>query len=119
MRNRRPKGNYKKTCSKCHGPLEENRLGKERYCLSCKNEYARLFRKRYSQLTPDQRLKASCRAYVHVYIKRGKLKKQPCNVCGEIKVQAHHEDYSKPLEIIWLCVKHHIEIHKNKPAVKV
>lgn len=39
------------------------------------------------------------------------LKKQPCEKCGAVKVQAHHDDYSKPLEVRWLCVPHHNEHH--------
>jgi len=45
-------------------------------------------------------------------IQKGSLKKQPCEVCGEIIVQAHHDDYSKPLEVRWLCPKHHRMLHK-------
>ncbi len=30
-----------------------------------------------------------------------------CSDCGETKVEAHHEDYSKPLDVEWLCKKHH------------
>jgi len=44
----------------------------------------------------------------------GKMKRQPCEVCGtELLVQAHHEDYSKPLDVRWLCVKHHAERHRE------
>jgi len=46
-------------------------------------------------------------------IRNNKLKKQPCEVCGELKVQAHHEDYSKPLEVNWLCKDHHSELHRK------
>ena len=33
---------------------------------------------------------------------------QPCSVsgCSELG-ERHHEDYSKPKEIVWLCKKHH------------
>lgn len=34
--------------------------------------------------------------------------------CGNAKVEAHHTDYSKPLKIIWLCKKHHIEADKKR-----
>ena len=40
-------------------------------------------------------------------IRSGKLIKQPCEVCGEIKVEAHHDDYTKPLDVRWLCPAHH------------
>lgn len=47
-------------------------------------------------------------------IKSGKLLREPCEVCGSIsKIHAHHEDYSEPLEVVWLCKKHHIERHKE------
>lgn len=40
-------------------------------------------------------------------VRDGRLKRMPCEVCGVEKVQAHHTDYSKPLEVRWLCQKHH------------
>lgn len=46
-------------------------------------------------------------------IRDGKLVKQPCEICQESKVQAHHDDYSKPLDVRWLCTKHHAEWHRN------
>lgn len=47
-------------------------------------------------------------------IKHGFLKVHPCSVCGSTeKVEGHHPDYSKPLEVIWLCGKHHKEIHRK------
>lgn len=44
-------------------------------------------------------------------IRDGRLEKQPCEVCGEAQVHAHHDDYAKPLEVRWLCSKHHNEWH--------
>lgn len=46
-------------------------------------------------------------------IRNGKLIRQPCVVCGNIKSEAHHSDYRKPLCITWLCFKHHREAHKQ------
>ena len=46
-------------------------------------------------------------------LRRGKLIKQPCQVCGSEEVSAHHEDYSKPLEVVWLCHTHHMERHRK------
>lgn len=54
--------------------------------------------------------KYKARTAVSNAIRDKKLFKKPCCVCGEIKVQAHHEDYSKPLEVIWVCIKHHRDI---------
>ena len=44
---------------------------------------------------------------VRLAIKSGILKRLPCEICGNTKPQAHHEDYSKPLGVKWLCQKHH------------
>lgn len=45
-------------------------------------------------------------------VSRGKIKRQPCEVCGNPKTHGHHDDYSKPLEVRWLCPKHHAETHR-------
>ena len=45
-------------------------------------------------------------------IRDGKLVKQPCEKCGNTIAQAHHDDYTKPLDVRWLCVFHHNEYHK-------
>jgi ribosomal protein S27AE len=46
--------------------------------------------------------------------RKGLINKEPCEVCGNKEVHAHHDDYSKPLKIRWLCKKHHLEIHNKK-----
>jgi hypothetical protein len=51
-------------------------------------------------------------------IRDGKLIKKPCEVCGKKKVDAHHDDYNKPLIVRWLCRKHHMEHHKKERAKK-
>lgn len=45
-----------------------------------------------------------------IAVRKGLIKKQPCWVCGE-KAQAHHPDYSAPLDVVWLCVMHHRQAH--------
>ena len=55
-------------------------------------------------------------AYNKVYcaLKCGRIKKPTiCPECRkEVPVQAHHEDYNKPLEISWLCESCHKQEHK-------
>ena len=53
----------------------------------------------------------SARWAVKDAIRRGDLFRSPCEVCGEDRVDAHHEDYSKPLKVRWLCKEHHATIH--------
>ena len=59
------------------------------------------------------RPKLNSRQAVEYALERGKIEKRPREKCGSLEVQAHHVDYSKPLEIIWLCIEHHKEAHKN------
>lgn len=44
---------------------------------------------------------------VHHALKTGKLVKGKCGVCGAEKVEAHHDDYDKPMEVRWVCSLHH------------
>lgn len=53
--------------------------------------------------------KARARAVVLQALERGSLKRGHCH-CGALG-EAHHEDYSKPLKITWLCVRHHKALH--------
>jgi hypothetical protein len=56
------------------------------------------------------------RAVAKLAIARGDLVRQPCEVCGVEPAQAHHDDYSKPLDVRWLCRKHHGEQHRKYVA---
>lgn len=41
-------------------------------------------------------------------VRDGLVTKGGCYVCqSTVDIEAHHNDYSKPLEVIWLCPKHH------------
>jgi ribosomal protein S27AE len=48
----------------------------------------------------------------------GKLVRQPCSRCGALSVDAHHEDYSKPLDVVWLCRKCHTLRHQERGDIK-
>ena len=47
-------------------------------------------------------------------VRNGKLIKMPCQVCGNPKSEAHHHDYSKPLDVVWLCDFHHKQEHMKE-----
>jgi len=51
------------------------------------------------------------RRKVRTEIEAGRMHRKACEVCGELKTHAHHDDYSKPLDVRWLCPKHHREHH--------
>jgi hypothetical protein len=46
-------------------------------------------------------------------IRSGTLVRQPCSRCNDPKSVAHHEDYDKPLEVMWLCQPCHKQRHKE------
>lgn len=64
------------------------------------------------RLQHPEKIKASC--IVNNAITAGKLKRFIfCESCGlPAKTEGHHEDYNKPLEVLWLCRKCHVEIHR-------
>lgn len=107
--------------------LSRNKDGLYSYCKSCENARLKIrdrvrikiknpiyllrklkSQKRYRLLNPQ---KTKARLIVNKTIKRGILTRKPCEKCGKEKSEAHHEDYNKPLEIVWLCKKHHTERH--------
>lgn len=90
----------------------ERRSPDQRYCADCHSAYMRKWRPKHSELTDEQRKKANARSYANVYLNRGKIQRQPCCVEGcEGKPQMHHEDYDYPLDVIWICREHHLELH--------
>jgi hypothetical protein len=53
----------------------------------------------------------SARNILNSAVYRGVVKPQPCWVCGD-RAEAHHPDYSSPLDVVWLCNSHHREAHE-------
>lgn len=74
---------------------------------------ARFDKEHLKQLARERSDKNYARRAVRNAVKYGSLLKEPC-FCGEVKVEAHHADYSKPLEVVWCCKKHHIELDRIK-----
>src|SRR3990167_6013912 len=57
--------------------------------------------------------KEKARRILQVAVRAGKILKSPC-LCGNPKSQAHHGDYSLPLEVVWLCPRCHSKEHKKE-----
>ena len=58
--------------------------------------------------------KEKARRAINHALADGKMKKEPCEVCGSTqRIHGHHDDYSKPYEVTWLCPKHHGERHRT------
>ena len=130
-----------KNCFKCqrelpvddfyrHAAMADGRLGKCKACTRAdvranreakRDYYLEYDRQRWRKPERKAAIRASqqhnrehhlARVAVHNAVRRGKLQRQPCEVCGSEKVEAHHEDYSQRLAVSWLCRKHHAERHR-------
>lgn len=93
-----------------HGNKNISDTAKE-YYRKHKEESAENVRK-YIEKYPE---KNKARIEYRKALYHGVITKKPCEQCGEANVEGHHEDYTKPLEVIWLCHKHHMERHRKYP----
>ena len=73
-------------------------------------EHVRQYDKKRAEANPE---KIIARRAVDKALKSGELVKLPCEACGCKDVEAHHEDYYKPLDVNWLCKSHHAMIHSR------
>lgn len=125
----KPLGQFPKNVSKY--------LGISPYCLLCNKENSRIFNARHPgrqsiynkksrSLHYEERRKeklawkkanpekVKAGAIALYAIKTSKLVPEPCILCGVKTVQAHHEDYNKPLKVTWLCSVHHSRLHSER-----
>lgn len=72
--------------------------------------YQKTRRERYPE-------KYKARNAVSNALRDGRLVRMPCEVCGDTKSQAHHDDYKKPLQVRWLCFKHHRETEHGQVVI--
>jgi len=131
-----------KTCFKCkvekpitdyyvHPAMGDGRLGKCKECarkdvtanLAANAEHYRAYEKARSSLPHRVALRNEpCKVSAHSAVRRavaaGILTRQPCEVCGLAKADAHHDDYNKPLAVRWLCRSHHAEWHASNQPIR-
>lgn len=122
-----------KTCSKCGLPGEfakrkVSKDGLQHQCKSCRSKiiralykknrkdrisYSKEYRKTHYKGSNPRNDKVRAREAVKTAIVRGKITKpDACSKCGSRgKIQAHHDDYLKKLDVIWLCTVCHAERH--------
>jgi len=97
----------------------KSEIGMAKKKLYRQSEKGRVLRalscKRHKENNP---IKTKARVATHHARRAGRLIRLACEVCGEPKTEAHHDDYSKPLEVRWLCRPHHIEHHNQLREVK-
>lgn len=71
-----------------------------------RKEKQRGYGKKHNLLNPE---KYKARQKLQNAVRDGRVKREPCMFCGKTKVQAHHKDYSKPFDVIWVCFQCHRE----------
>ena len=120
----------KETCCRC-GKIKE-KISKG-YCNSCdaiseserrynkvSTEEGKIFERlsyKNKMLNEEFRIKNAARKALNFCVRGGIIKKQPCEICGNPKSEGHHDDYMKPLDVRWLCRKHHVEYHNSRKEV--
>ena len=65
----------------------------------------------------DSRVKQHARSKGQHAIQSGRLvRPTTCPLCGSgnYRIEAHHEDYLKPLEIVWCCGKCHVQLDRAR-----
>lgn len=100
----------KNLCRWCHTEFTARRVS----VVYCSPECGTLHRALLRDLAalPIRYAKRAARIRLRDAIKLGNVMRGACEVCGTRKaVEGHHEDYSKPLEVRWLCRAHHMEQH--------
>ena len=86
------------------GKLEEAKLDRSKQ----KRKLAQKVKDAYAKRNPAA---TKARHMVNNAVRDGRLERKGCEVCGSLEVEGHHDDYSKPLDVRWLCDKHHKELH--------
>ena len=52
-----------------------------------------------------------CHNAVMRALRSGKIEPAACFVCGSEDTVAHHPSYDLPLDVVWLCQAHHVQLH--------
>jgi hypothetical protein len=109
-------------------PLEEFQRnapsagGRLRFCRDCASIRAAASRARFSEdrRAYDRRrgfrhpgsLKLAARNAIAHGLRAGTIERRPCEVCCS-EAEAHHPDYTRPLDVVWLCKTHHARAHRR------
>jgi len=81
---------------------------RERFSLAARKAQADRQRDRFRAVYPE---KYRAHNAVGQAMRDGSLVREACEVCGAPETDAHHDDYSRPLSVRWLCRRHHHDVH--------
>lgn len=105
-----------KRCPKCRVRAKSDDPHKA-YCDRC-YKAARENWERACPAASESRKRKLTRAKSGMYKRRGVLQQQPCISCGSADSVMHHHDYSKPLDVTWLCRPCHAKEHEKDATPK-
>lgn len=92
---------------------EPRRKSRARYMRTKKGAATRLRRYHSEKARHPEKIRA--RQALMSAIRRGRIQRQPCRICGA-RAEGHHRDYSRPLDVDWLCKAHHQAEHERKAS---
>lgn len=92
--------------------VERNREKKRKWNLDYSKRNSDKFFKKNKEYKEKYSDKKMAHQKVQTALRNGSLMRKLCEICNSEKAHAHHEDYSSPLDVIWLCHRHHMERHK-------
>lgn len=70
-----------------------------------------------AKMNEDHPEKVKARKAVSNALRDGRLTKEPCHLCGNPDSEAHHEDYTRPLDVHWVCQNcHQTAVHNVRVA---
>ena len=104
----------KKRYKKYYVPKNQYKL-KHGISISSTKKYQTEMKRKHRKNNPE---KQKARSMVTVALSRGELKRGSCILCNKKKAESHHINYKKPFNLVWLCRKHHLYIHKLLRAIK-
>lgn len=93
---------------------EKGKARKKEYYEEHKQEFFARARKSMAKYPTERKV----RSKTDRAISSGKLVRRPCEICGNPKTDAHHDDYNKPLEVRWLCRSCHKKWHDNNEPIR-
>lgn len=105
------KAGWCKECHYAHRKTEKGVAAQRRYEASAKGKAAA--ERRLKKLRSDP-LKYTAHKLVQAAVASGVLVPAPCVECGATPTVGHHEDYTKPLDVVWLCPRCHVSLHARR-----
>lgn len=125
----------------CFSPDKRASDGKQSQCRQCMNEWRKengkkirsseryksrmrewlktekgkkLKRRQFDKWVRANPQKRQAQSVVNNAIASGQIERAPCVICGaENNVHGHHDNYARPIDVIWLCPTHHHERHRS------